>query len=279
MARRALLVFTLVVLALLMAPVLIVVPMSLSSGAFLQFPPPGWSGQWYTAIFSDPEWTGAMWLSAKVATIATVLGLSVGTAAAYALSRGRFRGKAGIQGILLLPMIVPSIVFAVGAYLFSLRLDIVGSLWLLAAAHAVLALPYVVLTVGASLRTTDPRLELVAQTMGASRLTAFRLVTFPLIAPALLSGAVITLILSLDETVVSLFLTGDLAPTLPVRVYNSIRYELDPLVPVAGTLVIGSTLLIGAIGTLARWAIVRGTHVRSTVGGSVTSREPTGEIG
>lgn len=263
MVRRGLFLFSWLVVGFLIAPVLIVVPMSFSSSPFLQFPPPGWSTQWYSAIFADPEWTGAMWLSARVALLATVLALTVGTAAAYGLVRGRFRAKSGVQGVLLLPMIVPSIVFAVGAYLIALRLNLVGSIWLLGGVHAILALPFVVLTVGASLRTTDYRLELVAQTMGASRLAAFRLVTVPLIAPALLAGIVITLILSLDETVVSLFLTGDLAPTLPVRVYNSIRYELDPLVPVAGSLVIAVTVLIGTVGWLTRRAIVRATHVRT----------------
>jgi ABC-type spermidine/putrescine transport system permease subunit II len=261
MYRRGLVGFSLLVVAFLTAPILIVIPMSLSAGAFLQFPPPGWSFQWYRAIFSDPEWTGAMLRSAEVGLIASVLALSAGTSAAYALARGRFRAKGAIQAVLLLPMIVPSIVFAVGAYLIALRLDFVGSVWLLASAHAVLALPYVVLTVGASLRTTDHRLELVAQTLGASRFGAFRLVTLPLIAPALLSGVVITLILSLDETVVALFLTGDLSPTLPVRVYNSIRYELDPVVPVAGTLVIVATLMIGGIGVAIRRLIVRHTHI------------------
>lgn len=264
MVRRGLVGFSVLVVVFLLAPVLIVVPMSFSSSPFLQFPPPGWSTQWYRTIFSDPEWTGAMLLSARVGVIATLIALSVGTSAAYALVRGRFRAKGALFGVLLLPMIVPSIVFAVGAYLIALRLDLVGSVWLLGCAHAVLALPYVVTTVGASLRTTDHRLELVAQTMGASRLTAFRLVTLPLIAPAMVAAVVITLILSLDETVVSLFLTGDLEPTLPVRVYNSIRYELDPLVPVAGSLVIAATLVIGGIALITRWALLRATHVQTT---------------
>ena len=264
MSRRVLLGFSFVVVGFLLAPILIVIPMSLSAGAFLQFPPPGWSLQWYRAIFADAGWTEAMLRSVKVGAIASTLAILMGTAAAYALARGRFRGKGALQAILLLPMIVPSIVFAVGAYLIALRLDFVGSVWLLGCAHAVLALPYVILTIGASLRTTDYRLELVAQTLGASRLHAFRLVTLPLIAPALLSGVVITLILSLDETVVALFLTGDLTPTLPVRVYNSIRYELDPVVPVAGALVIAATLVIGGIGLMVRRLIVRRTHLAET---------------
>lgn len=262
MLRRGLGGITWLVIAFLLAPVLVVIPMSLSSGAFLQFPPPGWSLQWYKAIFADPVWTGAMIRSAKVASLATVVGVSTGTAAAYALTRGRFRAKGPVQAILLLPMIVPSIVFAVGAYLIALRLHFVGSIWLLGCAHAVLALPYVVIIVAASLRTADYRLELVAQTMGASRLASFRLVTLPLIAPALLAAAVIALILSLDETVVALFLTGDLSPTLPVRVYNSVRYELDPLVPVAGSLVIATTAVLGAGAWLLRRAMLRRTQVR-----------------
>jgi ABC-type spermidine/putrescine transport system permease subunit II len=144
-------------------------------------------------------------------------------------------------------MAVPIIVYAVGAYVTALPLGWIGSVWVLIAAHTVIALPYVVLNVSAALRTTDHRLELVAQSLGASPLTAFRKVTLPLIAPAVWASALITLVLSADEAVASLFLAADDAPTLSVKLYSSVLYELNPLVPVAATLVVLGTATVGIV--------------------------------
>jgi putative spermidine/putrescine transport system permease protein len=255
--RWLLYVLTFVVLMFLIAPVLVVVPMSLSTSPFLQFPPPGFGFQWYEAFFDDPRWTNAIVLSAKVAVGATIVAVTIGTAAAYALVRRAMRGSGPLQALLTLPLVIPAIVYAVGLYLLSIQFDLVGSMWVLITAHGLLALPFVVLNVSAGLRTTDRRLELVAQTLGASPFNAFRLVTLPLIAPALFASALITLILSLDETVVALFVTADTEPTLPVQVYNSIRYELDPKVPVAATVVIAGSVVVGMLFLLTRWSAVK----------------------
>lgn len=264
MSRRLLWVFCGLALMFLVAPVLVVVPMSLSTSAFLQFPPPGFSFHWYHVFFADPTWRSAIVLSTKVAVGSAALAVVVGMAAAYALVRGRMRGSGIVRAVLTLPMVVPSIVFAVGSYIIALRIGIVGSTWLLICAHALLALPYVLLNIATSLETLDYRLELVAQTLGARRFDAVRLVTLPLIAPAVFASCLITLILSLDETVVALFLTSDTNPTLPVKVYNAIRYQLDPLVPVAATVVLGGSIVIGAVFLAARWLAMRNRRIPST---------------
>jgi ABC-type spermidine/putrescine transport system permease subunit II len=273
MARRLLWACCALTLAFLTAPVLIVVPMSLSTSAFLQFPPPGFSFHWYHVFFADPRWREAIVLSAKIAVGATLLAVTIGTASAYALVRGRIRSRGIVQGVLTLPMVVPSIVFAVGAYIVAVRIGAIGSLWLLICAHALLGIPYVLLNISASLQTLDYRLELVAQTLGASRLTAVRLVTLPLIAPAVIASALIMVILSLDETVVSLFLTKDTAPTLPVKVYNAIRYQLDPVVPVAATVVLGGTVALAAAFLGARWLALRYRRIASESAASLVPQE------
>jgi putative spermidine/putrescine transport system permease protein len=178
---------------------------------------------------------------------------------------------------LTLPIVVPTIVYAVGAYLVSLQLDLVGSDLLLMCAHAVLALPFVLLNVMAGLRTIDHRLELVAQSLGAKPWTSFRTVTLPLIAPALLASALITLILSLDETVVALFLTNDTRPTLPVKVYNSIRYDLNPVVPAAAAIVLAGTFAIAAVLGGLRWVV--GRTARRADSSAVTDVGPVGQAG
>jgi ABC-type spermidine/putrescine transport system permease subunit II len=271
-SRIALWTFCGLVAMMLLAPILIVVPLALSSSAFLQFPPPGYSFHWFSVFVHDERWLDAILLSARIAGGAVVVSLLAGLPAAYALVRGRFGLSWLIEPILILPMAVPIVVYAVGAYLITLQLDWVGSIWVLILAHAVIALPYVVLNIAAALRTTDYRLELVAQSLGASPFTAFRKIILPAIAPAIWASALLTVVLSADEAVASLFLASDTAPTLPVKMYSSILYELNPLVPVASTLVIAGTLTVGIIYLATsllmarRWRAL--TEVRPAEGGA-----------
>jgi ABC-type spermidine/putrescine transport system permease subunit II len=236
--------FAILVALFLVVPVFIVIPLSLSDSAFLQFPPPGWTTRWYSEFFSDSEWTSALWRSLRVGVGSMLLALVLGMAASYALVRGKRRILTWAEPLMLLPMMVPIIVYGAAAYVVALSFDLVGSLWALLVFHAVLALPYVVINLTAALRTTDERLELVAQSLGASPLTAFRKVLLPIIWPAALGAGLIAFALSLDEAVLALFIAGDTSPTLPAKMYTSIRYDLNPLVPTAAALMIGISLLI-----------------------------------
>jgi putative spermidine/putrescine transport system permease protein len=248
MARTLLWALGVTICAFLVAPAFVVVPLSLSSSPFLQFPPPGYTLHWYGTFFASESWTGALVRSAVLAFLTTGLSVVIGTAATYGLVRRRQRLTGVIRPLLVLPLMVPGIIFAAGLYIMALRLGLLG-LGTLLIAHVVLALPFVILNVEAGLRTTDFRLELAAQTLGASRLQAFLRVTLPLMLPAVLAGAVFAGLTSLDETVVALFLAPDAEPTLPVRMYSSIRFELDPLVPVAATIMLAGSIFIG--GTTA----------------------------
>jgi len=243
--RAVLWAISVLICVFLTAPTFIVVPLSLSTSEFLVFPPPGFSFHWYEVFFKDSSWTDAVVRSLLVAFGASAFSVIFGTAAAYGIVRGNSRLSAVAESMLVLPIIVPTVVYAVGAYLLAIRLDLDGQLWLLCIAHGILALPFVVLIVGASLRTSDPRLELAAQTLGAPRFRAYTTTTLRLTAPAVGAGALLSAIFSLDETVVALFLSPDTRPTLPVRMYSSIRFELDPLVPVAATVMIAGTILLG----------------------------------
>jgi putative spermidine/putrescine transport system permease protein len=259
MSRTLLRAFAILVTLFLILPAFVVVPLSFSDSEFLRFPPPGWSTRWYTEFFQDPEWTGALWRSLRVAAGAMVIAMVIGLAASYALVRGKRRVLTWCEPLMLLPMMVPIIVFGAGAYIVSLSLHLVGSLWVLMLAQAVLALPYVVLNLTAAMRTTDERLELVAQSLGASRFTAFRKVLLPLIMPAVVGAGLIAFALSLDEAVMALFLAGDTTPTLPAKMYTSIRYDLNPLVPTGATIMVGiSLVLLVALALIQRHSVRRG---------------------
>lgn len=246
----------------LVAPALIVVPLSFTGEASLVFPPSSWSTRWYANFFSDPGWTQALLNSLQIGVLVTLVATVLGTAAAIGLTRTRLRGSGIVQGVLLSPMIVPGIVFAIGVYAVFLKLQLVGSLGGFVAAHTVLALPFVIIPVSASLRTFDRRLERAAANLGAGRWTTFRTVTLPLVAPGVASGALFAFVTSFDEVVVSLFIQSPYLQTLPVKMYSSVTRDTDPTIAAAATMIVTLTTTLIVIATLTATARSRRTRVR-----------------
>lgn len=228
----------------LVIPTLIVIPLSFTDRASFAFPPQGWSLRYYRTFLTEPVWRDALLTSVKLGLAVMVLATVLGSAAAVALVRGRFRGKSLINGLLLAPMIVPVIVIAVAIFGVFLRWQLVGTFTGFLLAHTVLALPFVIVTVSSALRTFDDRLELAAASLGAPPLTRLRRVTLPLILPGVLSGAVFAFVTSFDEVVVALYLQSPDMRTLPVRMYTSVTSETDPTIAAASTLVLVVTTLL-----------------------------------
>ena len=219
-----------VVLAYLVFPVFIVAPVSFSSAKYLQFPPPGWSLQWYENYFSRPGWVPATLLSIRVALITAVLATVLGTAASLALVRGRFPGRNAINSFMVSPLVVPGIIVAIGVYFFYAQARLVGNPLGLALAHTALALPFVVTNVSATLHGFDERLEYAAMNLGANRWQTFRRVTLPIIRPGVFAGALFAFIVSFDELIVALFVSGSGVVTLPRKMWDSLRQEIDPTI-------------------------------------------------
>jgi putative spermidine/putrescine transport system permease protein len=242
------------ILVFLALPLAVVIPISFSAAKYLTFPPPGWSTQWYERYFGSREWMSATLRSVEVAVLTTVAATAVGTAAALALRRS-FRGKSLVSLIIVAPMVVPVIIVAIGIYGLYARLQMVGTVHGLVLAHTVLALPFVVVVVAATLRGFDETLELAAQNLGANRWQTFRLVTLPLIRPGIVSGALLAFITSFDEVVVAIFVSGARAPTLPKQMWDGIRTEIDPTVAAVSTLlIVVTTAVVGAITLVRRRA-------------------------
>ena len=229
------------VLLFLALPVAVVFPLSFSSGSYLAFPPPGFSIRWYQAFFASSEWTGAALMSLQVAFPVTALSLLLGTPAAVGLSRGRFPGKRLVHALVLSPLIVPGIVVAVGVYFAYAQYGLGGHPLALVLVHTCLAVPFVVVNVSSALAGVDQRLEQAAASLGAPPFAAFRQVTLPLIAPGMFAGAVFAFITSFDELLVSLFLSGTGAVTLPRRMFDEIRYDIDPTVAAASSMLVVTT--------------------------------------
>jgi putative spermidine/putrescine transport system permease protein len=234
----------------LVAPSLIVIPLSLTDKPSFAFPPTGWSARWYSNFFDDPSWVSALLSSMKVGLLVAIVATVAGTATAVALTRSKFRGQQAVRALVLAPMIVPVIVVAIGLYALFLKAQLLGTTFGFVTAHSVLALPFVVIPVTASLQGFDRRLENAAAICGAGRWATFRQVTLPLVAPGVVSGALFAFVTSFDEVVMALFIQSPYLQTLPVKMYSSVTRDTDPTIAAAATLILAFTTVATLTATV-----------------------------
>jgi putative spermidine/putrescine transport system permease protein len=242
----------------LLAPTLVIIPMSFTEASILSFPPDGFSLRWYDQMLNRAEWSTGLRNSAVVAVLTAVLATVLGTLAALGVSRGRFPGKALVNGLALSPLIVPVVIIAIGMFSLFVQWRISGSIVGLVAAHTALALPFVIVNVATSLRTMDRNLELAAANLGATPARSFMRITLPIILPGVLAGAIFSFITSWDEVVVAIFLTSARFRTLPVEMWEQVRQVVDPTVAaVATTLLVVTTTLLFLLLVVRRQAPAR----------------------
>jgi putative spermidine/putrescine transport system permease protein len=220
----------------LLAPLAVVVIVSFSAASFLQFPPPGLSLRWYQNLFADSSWMRSITVSIEILVPASLAATLMGTAAAYAMIRGRIPGATVISACLILPIVVPAIITAAGLYGVYRGLGLNGTLTGLIIGHTVLIMPYVVMTVSASLRTLDARLEDAAATLGAPPWAGFRRVTLPLLLPSIMSGLLFAMVVSFDELIVSLFVSTARIRPVAVQMWSNVRGDFDPTIAAIATL-------------------------------------------
>jgi ABC-type spermidine/putrescine transport system permease subunit II len=240
-------------------PLCVVVPVSFIGEPYLHFPPDTYSLRWYEDVFSDPTWRSAFLNSIKTGIVAVTVAFVIGVPLAFALVRSKFRTqlKGLTIGILILPVIIPIIVFSVGIYVWYLKLRIVHSLLALGFAHALLGLPFMTLVITAALRDLDVRVERAARSLGAKAFTTLRIITFPLLKSALLSGALLTFLQSFDELLIARAVTNFETITLPVKLWNGAIEEISPALAVISSLSIAIALIIASAvfaNILRRWA-------------------------
>lgn len=226
------------VLAFLILPIIIIIPMSFTSGNLLVFPIPGFSFRWYQSLVEGAAWIDAAKNSLAIAIAATALAMVLGTMAAAGLSRASFALKPVIIGLVLAPVLVPIVITAVAMYFFFATAGLVGSYAGLVLAHAALGVPFVVITVLASLDGFDHNLVRAAANLGASPLTAFRRITLPIIFPGVASGGLFAFVTSFDEIVVTLFLAAPDQRTLPRQIFSGVREYVSPGIAAVATILI-----------------------------------------
>ncbi len=232
------------ILFFLVLPTLIVIPMSVGTASYIEFPPKGLTLRWYVEYVNDPQWIAATFFSLRVALATTVTATAIGTLAAIALVRGNLPGKGIVRALTLSPMVVPHIVIAVALYLVFAPLRLTGNFFGFLIAHTMLAVPYVVLTVTAALHRFDVTLELAALSCGASRPRAFFSVVLPNILPGVAAGAVFAFLASFDEATVAFFISGIEGKTITRKMFEDIDFNLTPVIAAVSTVLVAASLML-----------------------------------
>lgn len=236
--------FAVVTAVFLMAPILAIIPLGFSDGEFLVYPIRHFSMQWMEAFFASDRWGVAVKNSFFIGTVSATIATVLGTMAAVGLSRTDFFGKKLITGLVLSPLVVPIVIYAVGLYFFFAPLGLTQSYTGIVLAHAALGSPFVVVTVGASLSNFDHNLMRAAASLGASPLVAFRRVMLPLVLPGVVTGALFAFAASFDEVVTVLFLAAPDQRTIPREMFSGLRESLSPIIAAASTVMVLTAIVL-----------------------------------
>lgn len=238
------------VMLFLVVPSMIVIPMSFSGSQYLAFPPREWSLRWYENYFGSPEWMRATWTSLKAAVLTMLVATPLGTLAAYGLHVSRLRFVRLAMLVLLTPMMMPLILVAIGVFYAYVRFGLLNTMTGLVLAHAMLAIPLVVLVVAAGLKSFDMDQELAARSLGASRPRAFMMVTLPQIRFSVVTAALLAFLTSFDEVIVALFISGGSNSTLTRNMFLALRDQIDPTIAAISTVMIVLTTALLAVSLL-----------------------------
>jgi putative spermidine/putrescine transport system permease protein len=259
--RVLLIIFSALVLLFVLTPIFVLVISSFNQSRYFEFPPTGFTLEWYKAFYKSEEYQKALLISLRVALTAAGLGLLAGVPAAFALDRYKFRGNALMQSLFLSPLMLPQIIWALGLIQFFSMVQIggrsiLGSFAGIVLAHSVIILPYVIRMVLTSLKYVEVDLESAAMSLGAKPIRTFMEVTIPIIMPGVLVSAVFGFMVSFTDVVVSSFVAGTRYITFPVRMYSEIRTEgLDPLAVTVSAFVVIFIVIIAVIGErTAKWS-------------------------
>lgn len=255
----------------LMAPILVIIPLSFNAQPYftftpemLTFQPEGYSLRWYRDFLGSDAWMNSIRNSFIIAIFATILATTLGTVAALGLSRREMPYRTLIMGLLISPMIVPLIISAAGMYFFYARINLSQTYPGVILAHTALGIPFVVITVTATMVSFDRNLIRAAQSLGADGTRTFFSVIMPLIAPGVISGALFAFITSLDEVVLVLFLAGPTQRTVTIQMWSGIRENISPTILAVATLLILISVVLLVMMELLRRRNERLRGIRET---------------
>ena len=240
--------FVALVAIALLAPIVVVFALSVSEQSIMSFPPVGFTLKWFASVFESDVWRARLVASVEVGLVSALFATILGTSLALGLQRTESRGKSIILALGLLPLIVPSVTIGIGMYIvwvegwslgsITFGGNLNGTLLGYVLADTVLALPYPLITVSASLLTVDRNLERAAASLGASPWTTFRRIVFPLILPGVMAGFVLAFLTSWDEVVVAALMATPTFSTIPVELFSEVRQSPTPAAAALSTMLI-----------------------------------------
>ena len=228
----------------LLAPIAIVSVFAVNPTPYISFPPVGFTLVWFAKFFANPDFINALWLSLKVAAAVLVLSMLIGATAALALARGDLPAARLLTALFMSPLMLPAILTGLALFQIYLLAGIGRPIWGLVMGHTVVAVPYVIRTTLAVLYNFDRRLEEAAAALGADPLRVFFEVTLPLIRPGVIAGGIFAFIVSFDQFPVSLFLVVPKGETLPVVLFNYMKFDLDGAIAAASMVSIALALTV-----------------------------------
>ncbi len=235
----------------LIAPILIIIPLSFNAENFFTFTPgmlalesEAYSLRHYRDFFTNDSWQQALWNSVKIAPAATLMSVALGTLAAVGLSQPHVPFRRAIMAILISPMIVPLIISAAGMYFFYSRVGLQGTYIGVVLAHAALGIPFVIITVTATLVGFDRSLTRASANLGAGPVRTFFRVQMPLILPGVVSGGLFAFITSFDEVVIVLFVGSAGQKTLPWQMFIGLREQISPTILAVATILVAISILL-----------------------------------
>ena len=235
-----------IIMLLLVIPTFIVIPMSFSDSQYLEFPPSNWSVRWYDEYFGSSKWMRATVTSFQIGVLTMLVATPLGTAAAYALFVSGHRAARAVFMFLITPMIVPVILIAIGAFYAFGRVGLNNTITGLVLARTVLAARLVMIVITSALRSYDLNQELVARSLGASRLKAFFAITLPQIKFSVVTAALLSFLTSFDEVIIAIFVSGGVNATLTKHMFAALRDYIDPTIAAISTIMVlvSSVLLL-----------------------------------
>ena len=243
-ARIAAVALAVLVTLYMLAPLVVVAGASIGENRFLSFPPRGFTWDWYVDALTSDTYLEPFRLSLIVGVTTAVIAATVGTAAALALTRFPVPGAAAIQGLLMSPLTVPTIILAIGSLSVASLTIGAPNVGVLIVAHSVIAVPYVMRTVTGVMARADTFTEEAARTLGANTWNRYRLVVLPIARPGIAAGAFFAFNVSFDDAVIALFLRTPRIETLPVAIYGQLEFSTSPTVAAVSTLMVLMTVVL-----------------------------------
>ena len=240
------------ILLFILIPVFVLIPLSFTSVNYFKFPPPGYSTKWYLDFFQNKEWIECFIRSLGVACLTSILALILGSMAAMAVTRLKFKYKNIFMALMVAPMVIPVVIIGVALYNSFAPLRLNNTILGLVLSHTLLAIPIVFITLTAGLKGVDSNIELAASGLGAKPLEVFFNIVVPQIKPSIASASLFAFITSLDEVTVTIFLSGTKTKTLPIAMWESMRNNITPTIASVSTILILGTILASLLPEVIR---------------------------